>query len=313
MIPSMLCKHPKEAPPWHELWWISEQKLDGIRLQLESTGELNRLWSRLGNDRSDEKGYEWLRNWLLPAGTVLDGELAIAGGSSNQETDDVDRLMFYVFDVMSVGEQDVSEKTLLERKDLLRNVMMLNPPERVVNVEWRTEGYEDHFREVLAAGGEGIILKRIESVYQPGKRSWDWLKVKRRMVVDMLVIDCEGQPTRYTVAPGKVGCDGKLYENGKLSSSAEAGYVNLRYGYMGKDGKPVIVGQLGFTGPRAELEKYVGKVTSIDCWGGYDSACLRHPAMIAVNDEKVPDEITYENVMKQLGNAVIRTKNGRRD
>ena len=313
MIPSMLCKHPKEGPPWHELWWISEEKIDGVRLQVQSEGDSNRVWSRLGNDRSNVPGYEWLRDWKLPPGTVLDGELSTVGGSSNQENVDIDRLMFHVFDVMLIGEQNVMDETLLKRKVWLDKVMTLNPPGRVVNVNWRTEGYEDHFREVLASGGEGIILKRIESVYQPNKRSWDWLKVKRRMVVDMLVIDCEGKPTMWTVAPGKVGCDGKVYENGKMSSSAEAGYVNLRYGYMGKDGKPVIVGQLGYTGLRAEMEKYIGKVVSIDCWGGYDSACLRHPAFISVNDEKVPDDITYEDVMKQLGNAVIRTKNGRKE
>jgi len=35
------------------------------------------------------------------------------------------------------------------------------------------------FEQVLALQMEGVVAKRLDSIYQPGVRSWDWLKIKR--------------------------------------------------------------------------------------------------------------------------------------
>ena len=39
---------------------------------------------------------------------------------------------------------------------------------------------DDYFLENIGAGLEGLVVKKLDSVYQPGKRNFSWIKLKRR-------------------------------------------------------------------------------------------------------------------------------------
>lgn len=181
--------------------WRAEEKLDGHRLIVsvgdpdgrtlfDSTGVC--AWSRDHNPRELPAG---LRESLgtLPPGTY-DGELLVPGARSYGVTvlENADQLVYVVFDVLHLlgvdltaqGQEPVTyedRRHLLERLSCSDAVITEDGPLRVA---WSvpiacTDDVVDLAGQVWARDGEGLILKRRESLYRPGKRTKDWLKVKQ--------------------------------------------------------------------------------------------------------------------------------------
>ena len=90
---------------------------------------------------------------------------------------------YAVFDLMVHSGQDITKLSLLRRKDLLRG--LLDPaPDNVLAVGH----FESHIARVFNEGViskelEGLVAKRKDSVYLPGSRTRDWVKVKRKGAV----------------------------------------------------------------------------------------------------------------------------------
>ena len=84
-------------------------------------------------------------------------------------------MYLYVFDVLWAGGSDLRPLPLRERKRLLRGLLWSRDPLRYT--EHRDTDGEVYSREACAKGWEGIIAKRTDSPYRPG-RTRDWLKFK---------------------------------------------------------------------------------------------------------------------------------------
>jgi bifunctional non-homologous end joining protein LigD len=83
---------------------------------------------------------------------------------------------FIAFDLLRVGERDLMDTDLRIRKKTLRDILEPGGPLLFAD-HVDTEG-ERLFDAVREQGLEGIVAKRGDSRYQPGKRSPDWLKIK---------------------------------------------------------------------------------------------------------------------------------------
>ena len=61
------------------------------------------------------------------------------------------------------------------------------------------EEAEDFYRRALEAGHEGVVAKRLDSVYHPGVRGREWLKVKGTLdALDLVIVGGEyGYGRRY--------------------------------------------------------------------------------------------------------------------
>ena len=133
---------------------------------------------------------------------------------------------------------------------------------------------QEEAEALMEQGVEGVMLKRRDSLYEEGKRSWSWLKVKATDTYDVVIVDMEAEPT--------------------AEDRKAAGWKNLRYGLV-MDGKLVVVGSLGVTGPPEELQTYIGHVAEIKGWGQSPSTgAIRHPGFIRLRDDKLPEECTFE-------------------
>jgi ATP-dependent DNA ligase len=152
---------------------------------------------------------------------------------------------------------------------------------------------------IKSEDGEGIMLKAIEGRYSPGKRSWAWQKVKVFATYDVVVTGCDAEPTKWTVRPGHVGRDGVFYPEGKPSSTMLAGYVGLTYGWY-MDGRLKQAGKLGYTGPKEELERLVGRVAEVKGYGVYKTGAIRHPGVLRFRDDKRPEECVFTPDMATL-------------
>ena len=164
--------------------WVAEEKYDGHRLIVEVADGQVRAWSRDALPRVLPKSLVAELAQLPPA--VYDGEL-ISGDQSKsydvQAKINAEKLMFVVFDILSVGPHDATAAGYDERRALIEEVfanvtgltkVIKSSVLYLLSVEEITEAAG----AVWSRGGEGLILKHRRSKYEVGKRMKTWLKVK---------------------------------------------------------------------------------------------------------------------------------------
>jgi DNA ligase D-like protein (predicted ligase) len=172
--------------------WIFETKLDGERCLAFKQGSTVRLLSR--NQQLLNNTYPEVVEALERADShdvVIDGEIVAFDGKRTsfeklqgrigiKDPDAARRsgipVFYYVFDLIHVDGSDITRVGLILRKGLLRKALNFRGPARF-ETHRNTEG-EAFYREACAEGLEGVIAKRRDSEYAPGKRSPDWLKFK---------------------------------------------------------------------------------------------------------------------------------------
>jgi bifunctional non-homologous end joining protein LigD len=174
--------------------WAYEMKWDGVRaITYASAGSL-RVFSR--NDRDVTGSYPELAGLAaaLPGPAILDGELVALdarGRPSFAELQrrmhvtraaDVRRLLaevpvsYLVFDVLHLGGRLLLDQPWQRRRELLDALELAAGP-------WALPAYfPGAGAAALAAsraqGLEGVVAKRVDSPYEPGRRSPLWVKVK---------------------------------------------------------------------------------------------------------------------------------------
>jgi bifunctional non-homologous end joining protein LigD len=170
--------------------WIFERKLDGVRVVVVREGGRTRLYSRNRKPLNDT--YPELVEALdsqAVADLVADGEVVAFDGAATSFSRLQARLgitdpgraravgvpvFLYLFDVMAVDGQDVTPLPLRARKRVLLNAVDFGEPLRFC--AHRNADGEAYLREACERGWEGLIAKRADTPYRPGRRSPDWLK-----------------------------------------------------------------------------------------------------------------------------------------
>jgi bifunctional non-homologous end joining protein LigD len=176
----------------------------GVLLQASTKGGKARLWSR--NHLPLEPKFLTIGeavNQQNLRSTILDGEIVAVdkdGIPSFQllqqwQTRPTAPVVFYLFDLLWTGGRDITGKTVLQRRARLEQIIAPIPGIQVGGyVEARGK---DLFQLAKEKGLEGIIGKRKTSVYRPGKRSPDWLKIKSRPQQEFIVCGfTEGKGSR---------------------------------------------------------------------------------------------------------------------
>jgi len=172
--------------------WIFETKLDGERCLAFKSGSTVRLLSR--NRQLLNNTYPEVVEALERASShdvVIDGEIVAFDGKRTSFEKLQGRIgikdpeaarrtgipvFYYVFDLVHVDKYDITGVGLVLRKGLLRKAVTFRGPVRF-ETHHDTKG-EAFYQEACANGLEGVIAKRRDSDYEPGKRSPEWLKFK---------------------------------------------------------------------------------------------------------------------------------------
>jgi bifunctional non-homologous end joining protein LigD len=166
--------------------WLFEVKWDGYRAIARVAGGDATLTSRRGNDLTGR--FPGVARALEAAvrtpDCVLDGEVCAldergrSSFSAMQQGKPDTPIVYYVFDVLAVDGEPLLDLPLVERRRRLEN--LLDRRSKTVRI---SETFEDGRALLEAAkkeGLEGVIAKRTDSRYPPGKRTRDWIKVKTR-------------------------------------------------------------------------------------------------------------------------------------
>lgn len=102
-------------------------------------------------------------------------------------------LMFHAFDIMMWEGEDLTKKTLKNRLDVLETfktaIAATNIKDYFIWPTWTRDDKKAFFADIIAKGGEGVILKNLTSIYEDStSRGRDkWVKVKKRMEYDCFV------------------------------------------------------------------------------------------------------------------------------
>ena len=167
--------------------WLYELKFDGFRILAIKDGSKVSLMSRNKNElrtRFSEIS-EAMRDFPAEE-CVIDGEVVALdeqGRSSFQLLQGIDMpgpqppIRFYVFDVLQVNGKDVKTLPLVERKQIL--ALLCQNVSEPIRYSGEVQGnIQSLLKEVQRRGLEGVIGKLRNSVYEIGRRSGAWIKLK---------------------------------------------------------------------------------------------------------------------------------------
>lgn len=106
----------------------------------------------------------------------LQGYLKSVRGISYEKAEAPSAIIYYVFDILYLDGFNLMRVPVSARKELLRGVFV--PTEDVRLVEYFEKDGQTVYEAAIKNGLEGVVAKRKAGIYEAGKRSKDWLKIK---------------------------------------------------------------------------------------------------------------------------------------
>lgn len=273
----------------------------------------------------------------LPNGTCLLGELYFPEkeGSSNVTTimgclpqkarnrqEKGMKLHYYVFDVLAIDGESIYQQNIEDRVDEIDILRKAYKNEKYVKIAEYYEGKElwDHLQETLNNGGEGVVITKKGTCYQPGKRpARQTLKVKKELheTIDCFFTGHATAPTKeYTGKEIETwqywlnertgeklnGEYYKEYFNGAPLIPITKPYFNgwagsLEIGVI-KNDKVVPIGYLSGLSDeiKTNYKDYKGKVIEVGAMEVLETGGLRHAKMLNFRPDLTIKECTWEKI-----------------
>jgi bifunctional non-homologous end joining protein LigD len=193
---------PGSPPAGRLADWAVEMKWDGVRALAFISDGVIRLVSRTGKDIT--RTYPEVGGPAHPPGQVLlDGEIvAFTDGKPDFEAlqprmhvssaDAALRLSatipvsYLAFDVLQLEGVPLLARPYSSRRETLKTIMG-NGPGFLIPPNFPGPDLDAVREASVATGLEGVVAKRLDSVYEPGARSGSWLKVKNLLRQEVVV------------------------------------------------------------------------------------------------------------------------------
>ncbi|MCW2908403.1 MAG: ligase ATP-dependent Dnl1 [Actinomycetia bacterium] len=185
-----------------------EWKIDGIRIQVHRQGPEVRVFTRTLDDITARLPEITRAVLASPAqDLVLDGEAIALGpggrarpfqvtasragtqAAPGQEGPDVPLTPFF-FDLLHLDGRDLIDEPATVRHALMSEVLPadLRVPRLVTGDVAEAEAF---FADAVGRGHEGVVMKSLDAPYAAGRRGGEWIKVKPRHTLDLVVLAAE--------------------------------------------------------------------------------------------------------------------------
>jgi DNA ligase D-like protein (predicted ligase) len=307
-IETMDCLPVSTVPEGPE--WTYEIKLDGYRLEAVKAKGKVKVYSRRKNLLNEKFGYIAEALKKLPDDTVLDGELVALDDEKRSNFNLLQnfksaelRIHYYAFDVLTHKGKSLLDRPLAERREILAKIL---PRNEHVSLSAVGHSAKQMLTFVKKHGLEGIIAKRADSPYEPGKRSGLWSKYRINLGQEFVVGGfTPGNPFDAIIIGFYRGKDlmfagriragfvpatrREVFAKLKGLKIAKCPFVNLPEKEPGRWGQ-------GLTAEKMKSCVWVKPevVVRIDFaeWTGADK--LRHPKFFAIRDDKDPRKVVRE-------------------
>jgi bifunctional non-homologous end joining protein LigD len=294
--------------PFSDVHWTFEIKLDGYRIISYIEPGNVKLQSRNLKDFTGKftQITAALQKWKRSA--VIDGEVVMLNekGHSdfnalqNWNSDADGPLYYFVFDLLWLDGKNYMNEPLYKRKNQLKNILPKSPIV-IYQSEMNTHGIAA-YRFAQGEGLEGVVAKRIESIYRPGTRTKDWLKLKVMNEADFIIVG-------YTKTEGGATPFSSLilgeYHEGKLRYAGEVGtgFTDKLMGEIYRNLKPAkkcpLLKEPSF------VSRWRKKKLDVVAWCRPDLVCcvkylertaageLRHSSFQRLRPDKTPAEVVH--------------------
>src|SRR6516225_2153782 len=281
-IEPMLLQRTESLPEGSK--WAYEVKLDGYRaLAIKANG---RVQLRSRNNKDFNTKYPGITSALgtLPDETVIDGEIVAVDETGRPSFNALQnygspriRIVYYVFDVLILSGRNIMSEHLAARRDLLRQQILPKVREPVRECPTLDGSLPDLIEAVRAHGLEGLVAKRLDSVYESGQRSGAWRKMRIDREQEFVI-------GGYTPASRE-----QLYRRFQELASPQCPFANLPETEAGRWGqgltaekmrecrwlKPVLVGRFQYLEQTPDHH-------------------LRHARFVALRDDRNPGDVPRE-------------------
>ncbi len=183
-------------PPSDPEGWVYEIKYDGYRMLARIEGASVRLFTRNGNDWTAKlpKLAKAVAALGLPSGWI-DGEIVVMNergvpdfGALQNAFDHAStaNILYYVFDLPFFDGLDLRELPLTQRREVLCTLVTRHPQESIRFSDAFDQSPEDLLDSARRVGLEGVIGKRVDSVYV-SRRSSGWIKLKTQLRQEFVI------------------------------------------------------------------------------------------------------------------------------
>jgi DNA ligase D-like protein (predicted ligase) len=309
-IESMECLPVSKIPEGPE--WTYEIKLDGYRLEVVRTAGETTLYSRRQNVLNKKFHYIAKALDYLPAGTVIDGELVALDPDGHPNFNLLQNfrsaeahIHYYAFDILVHKNKDLTQLPLSKRREILHSV--IEQGDHIDLSAVSDKSAKNMLAFVKKVGLEGVVAKRAESIYEPGKRTGQWSKyrlnlsqefviggyIPSNLGLDSLVIGFyRGKELHYAarVRAGFVPATRRTtFDAIEHLKTAKCPFVNLPEKEAGRWGQ-------GLTAEKMKECVWLKPeaVARIDFLEWTDADHLRHTKFVALRDDKDPKKVVRE-------------------
>jgi bifunctional non-homologous end joining protein LigD len=295
--------------------WAYEIKWDGVRAIAYVSGGRARFTSRRGNDITPR--YPELRELGRALGAreaVLDGEVVAFGDDGRPSFQRLQTRMhltsehavrrlaerepvsYVIFDLIYLDGRSLIGLPYEERRERLLELDLNGPT-------WQTPAHHVGDGAALldasrANGLEGIIAKRRDSTYTPGKRTPAWVKVKNVRRADVVIGGwMPGEGNRS----GRIGAllvgyqddDGELSYAGRVGTGFSQAELDRLQGILDplrRDDSPFV----GRQPPREARFVEPRLVAAVDYGEWTQARTLRHPVYKGLRDDVAPEDVYFD-------------------
>lgn len=240
---------------------IIELKYDGMWGRSEINYLCLEMYSRQGKLKYDTVLEESVPNVTFVGEYLYASHWAESRGLKNH---------YFIFDILRLGERDLRDLPLRDRKQLLHKVLDYNPfPKWFHEVKYYpVERLQELWNgQVIHAFFEGVVFKNLD-----GKYGDKWARMKREFTIDYVFMGVSKSDKFERDAVKSIL--GGLYVDGELKQVCKVGGLTHaeRYEFWDRQGE------------------FKGKVFEAKGKGLFRSGALRHPNFVKWRDDKLPEE-----------------------
>jgi DNA ligase-1 len=301
--------------------WLLEDKYDGIRVQAHLRAGSVTLFSRRLNDVSVAYPEVTAELAALSRDAIFDGEIVamredrvqpfrtLQARLQRKVVDESLRaevpVAYIVFDLLALDGDLLIDEPLTARREQLANLFVAGPHVKLSPLERleepAPERVNERFEAARARGNEGLMLKRADAPYLPGRRGKWWLKLKHELsTLDVVVVAVEwghgkrsGVLSDYTFAVR--GKRGELLTIGKAYSGLTDAEIAALTPWFLAHRLPVEHRRAKARSHEIPVEPRIVLEVAFDVIAQSDlhesGFSLRFPRIVRIRDDKPPDEI----------------------
>jgi len=305
--------------------FLVEDKFDGIRAQAHAKEDRVAIYSRTMDEITHRfpELVQPIRE--LPVDVVIDGEIVPANDSGILPFSELQKrlgrknvghqllvavpVVLVAYDLLYADGQVLIDSPLAERRKILETLIPQNGPLRMSEGKLFTDAasLDDEFTQARNRGNEGLMIKSPDSVYKPGRRGRDWLKLKRAIAtLDVVVTAVEvGHGKRrnllsdYTFAVRRSESEDELLNIGKAYSGlTDRELTDLTEWFRQHTLQEFAHGRVRVVEPSIVIEVTFDRVQpSKRHKSGF---ALRFPRIVRLRPDKTPSEIDTLETVKRL-------------